>query len=344
MDATCNGFQHLSLLSLDPSLGFELNLDKSSWNDVPKDFYSFLITSLIDYFKSELVNNKKLSADKKESYKRLKDAHLKRSIIKKSIMTIPYNIGTTQLLNYIKENFEKIEGSDWYKSKEDENLKIFHSDFATIGQGLREVLDYKFPKLNLLLDYLERVANVCTILQIPIIWALPSGLVVKQSYLEEKEIRIKPFFFNKNKFSLKVINKKEYNREKQIRAFMPNLVHSLDAASLALLLDSYFNDSIKSIYTVHDCFAVSANNVSNLLELLKLTYIKIYSDETYLIKLDKGIIDNIKNMFGESSFNDETRTITVSDTTTSFPDINVVLGHEPKINLNKLKKSKYILN
>ena len=65
MDATCNGFQHLSLLSLDPSLGFELNLDKSSWNDVPKDFYSFLITSLIDYFKSELVNNKKLSADKK---------------------------------------------------------------------------------------------------------------------------------------------------------------------------------------------------------------------------------------------------------------------------------------
>src|SRR5699024_8529103 len=121
-------------------------------------------------------------------------------------------------------------------------------------------------------------------------------------------------FFHKNRISLKSINKNKLNNPKQIRAFMPNLVHSLDGASLALLLDSYL-DNCKSIYTVHDCFAVSANNVSNLLELLKLTYIKIYSDETYLIKLDKGIIDNIKNIFGESSFNNKTREITVTDIT-----------------------------
>jgi len=128
---------------------------------------------------------------------------------------------------------------------------------------------------------------------------------------------------------------------------MPNLVHSLDGASLALLLDSYFDNSSKSIYTVHDCFAVSANNVHNLLELLKLTYIKIYSDETYLIKLDKGIIDNIKNIFGESCFNNKTREITIPDIyeeKLKFPDINIVLGKNPKLNLEDLKQSAYILN
>ncbi|KAI1133803.1 hypothetical protein F5Y05DRAFT_406999 [Hypoxylon sp. FL0543] len=87
---------------------------------------------------------------------------------------------------------------------------------------------------------------------------------------------------------------------------MPNLVHSLDAASLALLLDSYFNNQLKN--------------------------------------LDKGIKENIKQIFGDESFNEETRRITVSNINIEFPDIKVVLGQEPRLNFNSLKKSKYILN
>jgi len=83
-------------------------------------------------------------------------------------MTIPYNVTTYQLVNYIKDNFEWIEGTKMYKSKQDDNLKLYSSDFNSIGNALREVLDYKFPKLKLLLDYLEGIANICTILQIPI--------------------------------------------------------------------------------------------------------------------------------------------------------------------------------
>lgn len=136
--------------------------------------------------------------------------------------------------------------------------------------------------------------------------------------------------------------------KKQIIAFMPNLVHSLDAASLALLLDSYFKYGLNNIFTVHDCFGVTANNVSSLLEILKLTYIKIYSKDTYLTKLDKGVREYIKNVYGDTCFNEETRVIKVNienkDIEIEFPDIDVVLGHEPPLDLNKLKKSVYILN
>lgn len=144
------------------------------------------------------------------------------------------------------------------------------------------------------------------------------------------------------------MDKSQCNKSKQIRAFMPNLVHSLDAASLALLLDSYFidDDSIKNIYTVHDCFAVALNNVSNLMHLLKLTYIKIYSDETYLKRFDKGIRDTIKNIYGDTSFNNKTRDINIPENNIKleFPDVNVVLGLEPKLDFNSLSKSSYILN
>jgi len=348
LDATCNGFQHLSLLSLDPQLASELNLNESSWKDKPKDFYSFLVAGLMDHFKKELDNNKDLSMEKQEGYQRLINFNLQRYIIKKSVMTIPYNVSSYQLIKYIKENFLRLDNTEWFYTIENKELKLKYSDFTLLGNGLREVLDYKFPKLNLLLTYLENIAKVCTILQIPILWTLPSGLEVKQSYMMEDTLRIKPFFYHKNHFVLKVFNKSLYDNKKQITAFMPNLVHSLDAASLALLLDFYFKGArnVKNIYTIHDCFAVTANNVSNMMDLLKLTYINIYSEDTYLKKLDKGIIDNIKLVYGENSFNDKTRTIylSTSNTTISFPDVNIVLGKKVKFDFNSLLKSQYILN
>lgn len=349
LDATCNGFQHLSLLSLDSNLALELNLNESSWNDKPKDFYSFLVSSLMDHFKTELDNNKDLSVEKQEGYQRLIDFNLKRFIIKKSIMTIPYNVTSFQLINYIKENFERIDKSEWFSIIGDKKLKLKNSDFSLLGNGLREVLDYKFPKLNLLLTYLEGLVKVCTLLQIPVLWTLPSGLEVKQSYVMEDEIRIKPFYYHKNTFVLKVVNKSKFNDEKQIRAFMPNLVHSLDAASLALLLDFYFEgrrNGQKNIFTVHDCFGVTANNISNLMDILKLTYVKIYSEDTYLKKLDKGIRDSIKNVYGEDSFDEKTGTIHIStsNTTINFPDVDVVLGKKIEFDFNNIIKSKYILN
>jgi DNA-directed RNA polymerase len=112
MDATCNGFQHLSLLSLDPSLGAELNLTESCQKDKPKDFYNFLMTSLTDYFKTEIENNTDLSLEIKESYTRLIESKLNRYIIKKSVMTIPYNVSSYQLVNYIKENFYRINNTE----------------------------------------------------------------------------------------------------------------------------------------------------------------------------------------------------------------------------------------
>jgi len=156
------------------------------------------MTNLIDYFKTECDNNTNLPLKTKESYKILIDAaKLKRHILKKSIMTIPYNVSNYQLINYIKEKFDRINNTELYTYKEDKTLKLHYYDFGLLSNGLLQVLKYKFYKLKLLLDYLEKIAQVCVTLKIPRIWTLPSGLVVKQSYLEEKQVRIKPFFIMK---------------------------------------------------------------------------------------------------------------------------------------------------
>ena len=87
---------------------------------------------------------------------------------------------------------------------------------------------------------------------------------------------------------------------------MANLIHSLDATSLSLLVNNYFksyDNEIKNIYGIHDYFNTTFNNMPFILfivENLKLIYIFLYSDIKYLKELDKTMINHIINYIDES--------------------------------------------
>jgi len=136
---------------------------------------------------------------------------------------------------------------------------------------------------------------------------LPTGLRVKQSYLEEDSVNIKPFSFSKSKIKLSVY-KNKLDLAKQSRAFMPNLIHSLDATSLMLLVNNYFsNDELdcKNIYTIHDCFAMPMNHVEFIIDTLRKVYISLYSDSNYLEELNNGILEIIKLHYRDLEYNAE---------------------------------------
>lgn len=165
-----------------------------------------------------------------------------------------------------------------------------------------------------------------------------------------KEERLKVFSYTKKTFSVKVADKTKLNKSKQVRAFMPNLIHSLDADALALLVYYYFTDTssnIKNILTIHDCFAVTANNVNNLGDFLKIVYQKIYTEKTYLRELDKTFIEHIKDHYKEHSFDDKTLTIIaqVGKTirTLKYPSIDAVLGENPSTK-GLIVDSSYLIN
>lgn len=102
---------------------------------------------------------------------------------------------------------------------------------------------------------------------------------------------------------------------------MPNLVHSLDSTSLVLVF--YFLKSLKTnpaystgyknylnFYSVHDCFAVTANDVDLLIDVVRKIYIDLYSENKYIDTFDNDIIDILKKTLGTPDdviFNEETR-------------------------------------
>lgn len=78
---------------------------------------------------------------------------------------------------------------------------------------------------------------------------------------------------------------------------MPNLIHSLDAANIHLLIKRIIdNEDIISIYTIHDCFATTPNNMRKLEKLIKICFIKIYfTQENYLEKMHHFFLEQIKS-------------------------------------------------
>ena len=91
-DATCNGFQHMALLSNEDTLFKELNLvpntkTKSNIinnNNQPNDFYNFLLHKLIKLFESKSNDGEVFDSKGKSkgSYERLSKFLLERSNVK----------------------------------------------------------------------------------------------------------------------------------------------------------------------------------------------------------------------------------------------------------------------
>jgi DNA-directed RNA polymerase len=106
LDATCNGFQHLTFLIDDTNLSADLNLSNSNWSYKPKDFYN-IIALKIQLFFYQTLNDKnvELSEEDRLSYQKLAKLDIHRSLIKKAVMTIPYNASNLSLVDYIKEQF-----------------------------------------------------------------------------------------------------------------------------------------------------------------------------------------------------------------------------------------------
>lgn len=69
LDATCNGFQHMSLLSNEESLFKELNLVADG--DTPKDFYNFILDKLMTIIDKQVCTNKFENPEQRDSYMRL---------------------------------------------------------------------------------------------------------------------------------------------------------------------------------------------------------------------------------------------------------------------------------
>ena len=362
LDATCNGYQHLSLLTREKNLFDVLNLASSTHDDDPDDFYTYILNLTIAFMKSEKNN---LSTIKKKSvtqtsqlssYTKLLKVLFDRSMVKKTIMTKSYNAGIPKQVSQLISNLdERSEGkTKYYTYKDNNDIKFKREDIVVFVMAIKSVIANESPRITALSKYLDGIVSICTKLNIPVPWNLPSGVEIMESYETENSKSFKAFFFVNTRYTFKSYQRGLYDLSKQKRATMPNLIHSLDATTIAILYNNFKN--IGSLYTVHDCFGVTANNVPRLILKLKLVYIQLYSSKGYLRDFDNFVKTTINKTRGDDVYkiNDDFVNIPqkkknnndLVETPPKFkrvpmPNINTVL--DKSIDINCVKESANII-
>lgn len=57
-----------------------------------------------------------------------------------------------------------------------------------------------------------------------------------------------------------------------------------------------------SIAGIHDCFLVTSDNASTLLNTLKAVYMKIYIYDKYIVNFDKVFVNNIEHLAKDNEY------------------------------------------
>jgi len=93
------------------------------------------------------------------------------------------------------------------------NILINNKDILVLIKEIDRFIFEDYEKIKRLMEYLKTVVTMCFSLNIPIVWDLPSGLTVQQSYLQTKST-LTPFLFSKAKINIQVTDKTKYDKNR----------------------------------------------------------------------------------------------------------------------------------
>uniref|UniRef100_A0A0N5B2F0 DNA-directed RNA polymerase n=1 Tax=Strongyloides papillosus TaxID=174720 RepID=A0A0N5B2F0_STREA len=305
-DGSCNGLQHYAALGRDKDGGREVNLLPS---DKPADIYS-VVASKVDS-KREIDENSKNGDIKKIALLLRKEIpdKLPRKLLKQTVMTTVY--GVTEY------------GAVLQIAKQLRNMHINPDNVGPLANYLKNKtltsLSEAFSTSMALKEWFRKCAGQITGTYNSVEWITPLGLPVTQPYVEIQSS-------DEDKFYVPM-------KFKQINAFPPNYVHSLDSTHMMM---TALNCTARNVTfaAVHDCFWTHASTVPEMNEITRNEFINLHS---------QPLTDNLANHFKETYINNS-RT-TVNDKTKE--KLCKVFDHKIKkgeLDLNEIRNSVYFFS
>ena len=208
----------------------------------------------------------------------------RRKVTKRPCMTLGYGGTKYGFKNQILEDTSKL--GDYFKNME-YNWSIYMADLIYDVCRGNDNLNIKaeLPGPAKMLELFETVARgICTDEQ-KLGWNVPiTNFPVIQQYLKSKVKRVDCYYMDgKLRLSIKIIEDKNVDKGRQIKAASPNIIHSFDAAHLQMVVvDCDFPTP-----TVHDSFGCLPSDMETLKRKVSEKFVEFYETDPLYNFLDQ---------------------------------------------------------
>ncbi|KAJ5367259.1 hypothetical protein N7541_001200 [Penicillium brevicompactum] len=288
-DGSCNGLQHYAALGGDKVGAQQVNLEPS---DRPSDVY----TGVCEFVKESIA----IDAAEGQELAMLLNNRVTRKIVKQTVMTNVYGVtflGATrqvkkQLVDYLPD-LDHVQRShaSFYIAR-----KIFGA-LGSIFNGAHEIQHWLGDCAHRItvsitpeqVDELTEKAmappkelqskNKCLdpekAFRSTVIWTTPLGLPVVQPYRSRKSRRVQTSMQDIS--ILDPSSDDVVQRRKQLQAFPPNFIHSLDATHMILSANACHEAGL-SFSAVHDSFWTHAADIDQMNLILRDAFVRMHSD------------------------------------------------------------------
>ncbi|KAJ6262007.1 hypothetical protein Dda_2808 [Drechslerella dactyloides] len=289
-DGTCNGLQHYAALGGDVAGAKQVNLEPA---EKPQDVYTGV---------ADLVNEA-VAKDAKNGHPEAKEllGHINRKVVKQTVMTNVYGVTFIGAKAQVKNRL--VEKGVFPKDRTDKlalylTRKIFDS-LQTMFTGAhliqkwfgecakrisRSVSPQQYQTLNQHLDgsipvdgrqaHTKERGKVEFMTSV--VWTTPLGLPVVQPYRHEATVAVKTNLQQITIVDTSIIN--QVNSRRQMAAFPPNFVHSLDATHMLLSALASKRAGL-TFAAVHDSFWTHACHVDTMSRVLRDAFVNLHSED-----------------------------------------------------------------
>jgi DNA-directed RNA polymerase len=112
-------------------------------------------------------------------------------------------------------------------------------------------------------------------------------LKINLSVRKFESVRTKTKLFSAAKPITISIPTQKFDTKAIQKGFIANFIHSMDAANIHILINMLKELNLGDIplYTIHDCFATTPNNMEKLNKVILSAFIQLYFENNYLVKL-----------------------------------------------------------
>lgn len=267
MDGSCNGLQNFSALLADEVGGKATNLTPS---EIPADIYTMVADLAREYIE-------KLPDDDQGMRRKWLEHGIKRSAVKRCVMTLPYGSTRYSARNFILDDYLRVEKPPQFQVWEYKTAAQYLSEvvWEAIGKVVvkaREAMDWLqacvTPIMESGLEYIE--------------WDTPTGFRVRQAYKGFKrngKITVGCVGFVQFNMS---VDAKEPDRLRHKNGLSPNFIHSFDAAHMALTTVAARKAGIRHLAMIHDDFGTHAADAPKLYNIIREEFVKIYLKEDWI--------------------------------------------------------------